>query len=318
MKKYPKPPSFRGLLYYVRCLLRRRPNWLNIEVTKRCNARCNFCNYWEEKGPAELDDYSDIVKQFRPVVLSLSGGEPFIRRNLHEIIRKFRPYCHYVGVVTNGTLLTEERAEELFAAGVNQLSVSLDFMDETHDKMRGVPGLFAKITRVVPDLAAKGYNMAFNTVIMDTNLNHLISLAKAAAGWGVGISFSTYSHLKNDNHTHVVAKETYMQLVSIIHEIKEMKKRHKHIKNSNYYLSRIPEFVMGGGIANCKAGKRWVQTTPDGYLQPCSELPRYCHYSEYSRKDIPKITCEKCWFACRGEAEANPIAPDRLIELMRA
>lgn len=317
MKKYKSPPNWRGIYHYLLCAIRRRPNWVNIEVTKRCNAKCNFCNYWEEKGPPELDDYTDVIKQFRPVVVSLSGGEPLIRRNLHEIIRKFRPYCHYVGMVTNGTLLNEERARELFDAGVNQLSVSLDFTDETHDKMRGVPGLFAKISKMVPSLVKQGFNMSFNTVIMDTNLDHIIPLAKLAREWGAGISFSTYSHLKNDNHTHVIAQDTYMRIVSLVHELKELKKTFKHIKNSCYYLERIPEFVMNGSIPNCKAGKRWIQVTPDGYLQPCSELPRYCHYSEYSQSAVPHISCTKCWFACRGEAEANPVAPKRLIEFAR-
>lgn len=318
MKKYKKPGTFSGILYYLRCLIRRRPNLVNIEVTKRCNAKCNHCSYWEEKSSPEISDYSDIVKAFRPVALSLSGGEPLIRRDLHEIVRRFRPYCHYVAIVTNGTLLNEERARELFDAGVNQLSVSLDFLSDAHDKLRGVPGLYKKITQVVPDLAAKGYNMTFNTVIMETNLDQIVPLAKASHEWGVGISFSTYCHLKNDNHSHVMAKENYLSLVSIIHELKELKRKNRNIKNSDYYLGRISEFVMNGAIPNCKAGKRWVQVTPDGYLQPCSELPRYCHWSEYSMGDVPRVSCTKCWFACRGEAEANFLSPVRLAELIDA
>ncbi|PIR17921.1 MAG: hypothetical protein COV46_02085 [Deltaproteobacteria bacterium CG11_big_fil_rev_8_21_14_0_20_49_13] len=318
MKKYKKPPAWRGILYYLRCLIRHRPNWLNVEVTKRCNARCNFCKYWEEKGPPELEDYTDIVKQFRPVVLSLSGGEPLIRRNLHEIVRKMRPYAHYVAIVTNGTLLTEKRATELFDAGLNQLSVSLDFLGETHDEMRGVPGLYERISKVVPDLAVKGYNVAFNTVIMDTNLDQIIPLAEAAAKWGVGIAFSTYCHLKNDNHDHKITEDTYLKVSSIVKELKRLKRKNKNIKNSDYYLDKIPEFVMNGGIPDCKAGKRWVQVTPDGFLQPCSELPRYCHYSEYTKTNIPQIDCTKCWFACRGEAEANPLHPRRIVELAKS
>lgn len=318
MKKYKKPTPLGGILYYLRCLIRRRPNWVNIEVTKRCNAKCNHCAYWEEKSPPELFDYSDIIKAFRPVVLSLSGGEPLIRRNLHEIVQGLRSYCHYVAIVTNGTLLNEERARELFDAGVNQISVSLDFLNEDHDKLRGVPGLYKKITQIVPELAAKGYNMALNTVIMETNLDQIVPLAKKAYEWGLGISFSTYCHLKNDNLSHVMAPDSYMKLVSIIHELKELKRKNHNIKNSDYYLGRIPEFVMNGSIPNCKAGKRWAHVTPDGYLQPCSELPRYCHWSEYLRGDVPRISCTKCWFACRGEAEAKLIAPSRIVELIEA
>lgn len=318
MKKYKKPPALRGILYYLRCLIRRRPNWVNIEVTKRCNARCNHCSYWEEKiPPTELSDYSEIVKAFRPVALSLSGGEPMIRKDLADVVRKFRPYCHYVGVVTNGTLLTEERAEDLFNAGVNQLSVSLDFLNDKHDVLRGVPGLYAKIVKIVPRLAARGYNMAFNTVIMDTNMDEIVPLALAAHDFGVGIAFSTYCNLKNDNNDHSITNGNLKRLTGIIKELKSLKRKYKHIKNSDYYLDRVLEFAKNGSLPNCKAGKRWVQVTPDGYLQPCSELPRYCHWKDYSMDSVPKATCTKCWFACRGEAEANLIAPRRILELAR-
>lgn len=318
MKKYRKPPVWRGIIYYLRCVIRRRPNWVNIEVTKRCNARCDFCGYWDEKGSPELDDYSPIVKAFRPVVLSLSGGEPLIRRNLHEIIRKLRPYCHYVGLVTNGTLLNEERARELFDAGVNQLSVSLDYVDDRHDKARGVPGLCDKIKAVAPALAEKGYNIAINTVMMDSNLDQIIPLAEMTSAWGVGHSFSTYCSFKRNNHRHSITVDKSHELAVVLKELKRIKRRTRLIKNSDYYLDMVPQYVTRGGIPNCKAGVRWIQVAPDGYLQPCSDLPRYCHFTEYSRKDVPPISCTKCWYACRGEAEANLLHPRRVVELARS
>jgi len=317
MKKYKKPPAWRGLLYYLRCLARKRPNWVNIEVTKRCNAKCNHCSYWEEKSPPELSDYTEVVKAFRPVVLSLSGGEPLIRKDLPAVIKKFRPYCHYVALVTNGTLLNETRAKELFDSGVNQLSVSLDFLNDKHDVLRGVPGLFEKIKKTVPLLAAKGYNMAFNTVIMETNLDEIVPLALAARDWGVAISYSTYCNLKNKNSDHNIHNGSLEKLTAIIEELKTLKRKYKHIRNSDHYLNGVARFARDGEMPNCRAGKKWVQVTPDGYLQPCSELTRYCHFSEYSRKKVPQITCTKCWFACRGEAEANPVEPGRLIELIK-
>ena len=317
MKKYKKPPPFRGFLYYLRCLARKRPSWVNIEVTKRCNARCNHCSYWQDDSPPELADYTEIVKDFRPVVLSLSGGEPLIRKDLADVVRKFRPYCHFVALVTNGVLLNESRAKDLCDAGVDQISVSLDFLNDKHDVLRGVPGLFEKIKRTVPELAARGYNMAFNVVMMDTNMDEIIPLALAARDWGVQVSYSTYCHLKNDNNDHTIANGDIKKLSGIIKELKSLKRKYKHIKNSDHYLDGIIRYVGDGGIPDCQAGRRWVQVTPDGFLQPCSELPKYCKATEYSRDTVPPISCTKCWFACRGEAEANYMKPRRLIELIR-
>lgn len=312
------PSPLRGLLYHFRCKWRRLPSWINIEVTKRCNAKCTFCSYWEEEKQTELKDYSLIVRQFRPVVVSLSGGEPLIRRDLEDIIQRFRPFCHYVALVTNGILLDEERTRSLILAGVNQISVSLDFLDERHDAVRGVAGLFARLSNVLPKLTKEGYNIVLNTVIMETNLDQIIPLAHQASAWGIGISYSSYCSLKKDDNSHMISSNRFEQLDGIVKELKLLKRKLRNIRNSDFYLDRIPMYFRNGGIPNCKAGKKWIQITPDGYIKPCSELMPVCHYSEYKATSLKEIDCTKCWFACRGEAEANPLNLRRLLELMKA
>lgn len=318
-KDFSKRPSqLRGFLYFLNVKRRGYPNWVNIEVTKRCNARCTFCGYWEEKAPKELADYTDVIKKFKPVVVSLSGGEPLIRRDLEDVIRKFRPYCHYVAMVTNGILLNEQRAQKLKEAGVNQISVSLDFLDERHDAVRGVAGLFKRLSDMLPRLAAAGHNIVLNTVIMETNLDQIIPLAHQAAAWGIGVSYSSYCSLKVDDDSHMISDHRFEELAAIIKELKGLKKTLRNIRNSDYYLDFIPEYFKNGGIPGCQAGHKWVQITPDGQLQPCSELKPICHFSEYDPKKVGPIDCTKCWFACRGEAQANPLKWQRLRELMNA
>ncbi|RLB09321.1 MAG: hypothetical protein DRG59_02735, partial [Deltaproteobacteria bacterium] len=52
---------------------------INLEVTKRCNARCDFCDYWKEPRGIELDDYVPVIKHLKPLSVSLTGGEPLLR-----------------------------------------------------------------------------------------------------------------------------------------------------------------------------------------------------------------------------------------------
>lgn len=313
------PNWIKGLRWYARCLLRNLPTFVNIEVTKRCNAKCRFCDYWKENEHNELSDYSDLVKRFRPVVLALSGGEPLVRKNLAEIISKLRPYCHYLSMVTNGCLLSEEKVEELSSVGVNHMAVSLDFLGREHDIARGIPGLFEKISTLVPKLTSKGYKIGFNTVIMESNLDQLLPIVRKTKEWGTTISFSCYCGLKVNDNSEMLRKHRAEQMAQIIAELKDLKRQKGYkIKNSDYYLDHIPQYFRDGEIPDCKAGIKWVQITPDGYVKPCSELPKFCHYSEYSRDKVPKIDCTRCWFACRGEAQANPMSPRRLIELARS
>ena len=312
------PSPIRGFKYYLGCRLKKRPFLVNLEVTKRCNARCGFCSYWHTEHPQELPDYTDVVKKLRPVVLSISGGEPLLRKDIHEIIKGVRPYCHYLVMVTNGTILTEEVADRLSMAGLNQLAVSLDFADERHDEARGVTGLFKKVSKMVPRLASKGYKVVLNTVIMESNMGHIIALAHMARSWGAGISFSAYCSLKKGDEGPMIEGGKLKQLEDIVAELKLLKRMLGHIKNSDYYLNGIPRYFRNGGMESCKAGLRWVQVTPDGYIKPCSELPVMCRYDEYGQERVPEITCTECWYTCRGEAEASHLAPDRLAELIRS
>jgi MoaA/NifB/PqqE/SkfB family radical SAM enzyme len=301
----------------MRCKLRRYPRLVNLEFTKRCNAKCSFCGCWQTESPDELDDYSPIIKKFRPVLVSVSGGEPLLRKNYDKLLSGIRPYCHYLSVITNGALLNEESAGRLAAAGVDQISVSLDYLSERHDEARMIKGLYGHISETVPALIKKGFRISLNTVIMESNLDEILSIAHRASEWGAEISFSAYCTLKSDGADGMVGKHRNGQLGHVIEEVIRLKGRLGNIKNSDYYLSRIPHYFRDGFMANCKAGYNWVQVTPDGYVQQCSELPRLFHYAEYDAARIRRSACTKCWYTCRGELEANPLAPKRLWELIK-
>ena len=60
----------------------KRPISVSIEVTKRCNARCDFCDYWKISDRDEMTDFTDVVRRFDPLVVVFTGGEPMLRRDL--------------------------------------------------------------------------------------------------------------------------------------------------------------------------------------------------------------------------------------------
>jgi GTP 3',8-cyclase len=312
------PSSVRGALYYARCKLLGRPPLVNLEITKKCNARCTFCACWRVGKSEELSDYAPVVKKFRPVVLSVSGGEPLMRKDYPELLAGMRPYCHYLNIITNGALLNEESAKKLVGAGVDRICVSLDYLGKKHDEVRKVDGLYEHLSEMIPALAGAGYRLALNTIIMESNLHEILPIAHRAKEWGVDVSFSAYCSLKADNEGGMVMQDRYSQLVGVIDELRKLKRTLGNIKNSEYYLSRIPAYFRDGHIPNCKAGYRWMQITPDGFIQQCSEMPRICRYDEFTRDMLKPVDCTKCWYTCRGESEAQQLAPRRLLELLRA
>ena len=133
------------------------PVTLIFFVTSRCNLRCSHCFYWQELNTASdkelsIDEIRKIARSFKhPVSLSLTGGEPFLRKDLKEIIEAFHEGCgtKEVGIATNGTLTenTVETIRSILEAGnLSNLSVqvSLDGLEQTHDAIRGVKGSFQK------------------------------------------------------------------------------------------------------------------------------------------------------------------------------
>ena len=292
----------------------------NLEVTLRCNLRCNFCNYWQNSGKEDrLEDYSSIVRHLNPLHLTITGGEPLLRTDLEHIIARIHQNTDfvYMNLITNGSLLTVDRALTLWRAGLNQLSVSLDFPDTRHDDNRVHSGLWHHLKDLLPSLVDTEIdNICLNTVIMKDNLNNLLDIARQAKQWGINVSFSTYNPFKNNNPEHIIPKDRLNSLQRIVEKLIDWKHTYRNITNSDFYLRKIPEYLHNGHVSGCLAGRKWVQISPDGTLRRCSDQETLGDYRWFKPNRIPATRCRKCWYACRGEAEA-PLGLKRIVELNR-
>jgi MoaA/NifB/PqqE/SkfB family radical SAM enzyme len=304
---------------YYRNLVLQRPISVNLEVTKRCNASCDFCDYWKTRSENAVEDFGPIVKKIDPMMVTLTGGEPLLRPDLPDIVRSVRKAVPivYVAMLTNGSLLTVEKARELKRAGLNQISVSLDFLDERHDKSRGIPGLWKRIREIVPQLPPLGFDVVnLNWIIMEQNFDQTTAVAELARQWGARVSYTSYSDLKNMNDGHFLSEKNLATLPKVIDEILAFKRRYKSIRSSDYFLSLVPSFYRNQAIPGCPAGLRWLQVTPEGWFKPCSELPPVVFWTDYDhRKSFTPQDCTMCWYGCRGEAQ-TPINWKRIREFL--
>src|SRR6478735_11526148 len=120
---------------YAWLTARRRPVLVHFEVTLRCNARCGFCDYWKTDASArddELASFADAARFFNPMLVTYTGGEPTLRRDLEAIVAEVDRAINlkYVTLITHGAMLTPDRARSLWDAGINQFNISLDYLDE--------------------------------------------------------------------------------------------------------------------------------------------------------------------------------------------
>ena len=307
-----------GTLKWIYVKATGRPRLINLEVTKLCNARCDFCDYWKTEHEVRLTDYTPVIRKINPFVVSITGGEPMIRKDIPDIVRQIKGCSIFIftTMVTKGDLLTVEKAEELFSAGLDQISVSVDFIGPKHDSYRGIPGLWEHLSCLLPELGKISDNILLNTIIMEDNLDEIVDIAHRARDWGIKVSYSAYSILKTNNTSHFVREEKLKRVGQVIDELIRLRREWKDtIVSSEYYLREIPGYFKNGGVPNCFAGINMFQVTPSGHLKRCSEMPIAFHYSEYKPGVFDKTKCTACWYSCRGETQ-SPVTVKRALEYL--
>ena len=295
----------------------KRPLTVSIEVTKRCNARCDFCDYWKISDRDEMTDFTDVVRRFDPLVVVFTGGEPMLRRDLVPLVRQIKelPGFRYITVLTHGGFLTQSKIEELAAAGVNQINISMNYPDARQDRERGIPGLFERLEHTIPRMVAEGYNcFTFASMLMVDNMHDAEPLVRLAHKWGINIAFSGYNDLKNGNQSHMVSKDKMSEFKAVCRRLIELKRELGNVMTSDYFFQTLPEFYEKRRIDGCQAGKIMIHVTPKGMVQPCAELEPIAHYSEFLPGSYEGPNCGKCFDACRSEPEA-PLTLRRLGEL---
>jgi MoaA/NifB/PqqE/SkfB family radical SAM enzyme len=308
------------LAKYAWLVLRRRPLLVHFEVTLRCNARCGFCDYWKTPAEArqfEQDSFADAARYFNPMLVTFTGGEPLLRRDLEELVAAVSGAVRlkYVTLITHGGMLTPGRADSLREAGIHQFNISLDYLDGRHDAARGIPGLTEKIFASVDGMRARGIdNVRFNTVIKDDNLDQLLPIVERAASLGCGVNFSVYTDAKNGNRTHLLDAAHHDALDDAIARLLAYKRRRRGvITNSDAYLEQIPRYARGELTEPCRSGQRTIHLDPTGHVKRCPDFPTDFHWRDFRRYE--PIACNACFYACRGEAQA-PLRLSRIRDVM--
>jgi MoaA/NifB/PqqE/SkfB family radical SAM enzyme len=309
----------RGFKKMVSNKLAGRPLGTTLELTRRCNARCDYCGHWQEPKRNELDTdgWVDVVRTIDPLAVTICGGEPFMRRDCLEIVRRIKalPGYRYVAIITNGHFLSRERAGALLDTGIDQVNVSLNYPDERQDGDRQLKGLYKKIEDIVPWMTSRGAEVQLNSILMRDNLDDILGIADRARTWGARMLVTLYSELPGANHEHVFTKDDLARVAKLCKQLIHLRRTESLVANEEWYLEKIPDYLAGERIGGCTAGRTSVHVTPEGMIRPCAELEPVAHYSTFRAKDQPHLDCTACFQACRGEAQA-PLTPKRIVQYL--
>lgn len=327
MKAISKSQSFAIPFRVIRNRLRDRPVVVSFEVTLSCVANCLHCDTGGRKENEERlkpEDYKRYIIELNPAVVQLSGGEPLLREDLPQIIKSIKngTSMPYVIVVSNGYLLNKEKYLELKSAGADRFSLSLDFPNEKHDEFRKLPGLYAHLNELVPQLASYGNNdVTMNCCITRANLPYLLELVEKCEEWGVNISFSAYSVKRTKDPQYFISSEKDLEMLrKTIEELIKIRYERRTILNPAQVLWNTYNFFKEGYIKNCSAGRRFLVIRPEGKLNPCSMYreKRYTRQEDMIKDFSRENDCGDCYVAIRAYSDKSIWSLAReLIEIMK-
>ncbi|OIP28129.1 MAG: hypothetical protein COW22_05480 [Chloroflexi bacterium CG15_BIG_FIL_POST_REV_8_21_14_020_46_15] len=291
----------------------KRPLVVSYEVTLSCNCNCRHCELGgiiKNEKQLQPDDYSKLAQLLKPPVVQISGGEPLLRKDIVAISRAIKQSdgLPYLILVTNGVLLNESNYLQLYEAGVNQFSVSLDFPDERHDDFRRHRGLYKHLEQTLPQLAKFGYrDIILNTAITRANLRDILSLAQKARDWNISISYSAYTALRTGNEDYCINSEEDLKVLrQTISGLIELKKQTNHVINSKAILLDTLRYFEQGYMPNCKAGIRFFVVMPDGGFVSCSHCGNtYSTQKEMIENFSQMNQCSACYDAIRAYSERS-------------
>ncbi len=329
----------------------------NFAVTYRCDGRCTTCNIWKSPPGDELtlDEIRGFFKENRALFrevgsIQLTGGEPFLRDDLPEIIEAIDECidgCTF-WVPTNGLSpelirMSTERSLAKLRTGRLGISVSIDGLEETHERQRGVEGshrLAHETLRKLSDLKKTKPRMMLSVgmTLVPMNLKEAPIVQREAYGRGADFSLRPLNfsdiYYKNDPFgTEYDAETLYRTLRSVARNTLD---RHGVLRSLTKlrYLAGVQEYITTEGrrTTPCHACTESFFLDPIGDVYPCivmnSRLGNIrdepfqeiwdSEKAKETRTRVSELDCPRCWVECEAYREIGRTLPEKIVMLLTA
>lgn len=168
----------------------RRPSGPVViwNLIRRCNLTCQHCysisadtDFKGELRTEEVFTVLQDLKQFGVPAIILSGGEPLLRPDLFTIATRAKQLGFYVGLSTNGTLITQDNIKALAAVGFDYVGISLDGIGATHDRFRRKTGAFTASLDGIAQCQQQGIRVGLRFTMTQDNAAELPLLLQLMA-----------------------------------------------------------------------------------------------------------------------------------------
>jgi len=284
------------------------PHPINVtfSVTRRCQSRCKTCFIWKEcsqADPSEDMDLETIEILFRAIgwtyFFNVSGGEPFLRNDLPDIIRlacrHLRPAVIHIPTnallpqrIENSTEQILQIIEREAPGTVLSIKPSFDGIGEQHDHIRGVPGNFQKLLETLERLNSlreshKYLHVGVGTVVSRFNQNSLEEIIEYAGGLGVDTYINEVAEEREEFFnlgTGITPDgESYARIMDIFKENVRGRLKTMKLLSRITTAMRIVYYDLAADILRerrqvipCYAGILNVHINSDGGIWPCAVL----------------------------------------------
>lgn len=314
---------------FMRSKLFNTPFYVHLYVTKRCNLQCKMCNVWkfgnkqEEMSLEDIKDVATKLKKLKVPNIVVTGGEPFLRQDLPEII-KILSKDFSVRIQTNGSLVNEDNFNEVVKAGVNDITTSIDTLDKTKfDELcngKGVLGKAVNTLRLAVEKLPNGINLA-NTTISRMNVDEVEDIIKFVHNLGaysslvsVNLSESKDMLFRGFAGKLAFSNEDRNKIEENFKKIFRMKKQGYRIISSMKYLKDSLKVLRTHNPKwKCYAGRLFFVIYPNGGVAPCDDFGAILNIKDkdfvrkFKSKDyINKVkqienNCRGCTYGCWRE-----------------
>ncbi len=163
-----------------------------VIVTYRCNAQCNMCNRYKAPSRPEDEITLETIRKLPPMYFTnVTGGEPFIRTDLPDIIRELRKISERIVISTNGYFTDRilSLCREFPDVGIR---ISIEGLEETNNRIRGLPDGFKRGYGTLRELVAMGMkDVGFGMTVQDSNAGDLVPLYRLSDELGMEFATAT-------------------------------------------------------------------------------------------------------------------------------
>ena len=268
-----------------------RPSLVSWNLTRKCNLRCPHCYLDAGKAAArELDtaeclDLVDELAGLGTEMLILTGGEPLLRRDIHEIARRAGEHGIWVVMGTNGVLVNDRVAKTMVECGVRGVGISIDSIDpDRHDAFRRggrrdfAPARIAGKSawehsmKALETCRRHGLEVLVQSTVTEENreeVPELLELAREKGAWSFNLYFLVPTG-RGETMTELGPIETEKTLRNLARWQEKYRPMLVRAKCAPQF-KRIAyeEGLAGLDSGGCMAGTEYCRITPEGDVTPC-------------------------------------------------